>query len=767
MKLPELKEKLRNRYTVKIIAGVLVIALAAGGIGTTVYSVNAQNNTVAETEATEDNAEEMDLDGILDHVSINTEGVGKEESVYVITDATGNAQEVIVSGHLYNRDKATTLSDETNLKELENVKGDETFTQNGNKVTWQAAGKDIYYQGKTTQAVPLKQHVTYKLDGKEITPEELAGKSGKVTIRFDYENTTNYTENVNGEDVSVKVPLAAVSTVMLNENFYNVEVSNGKIKENGSSNIVVGYALPGLKESLDVDEEKLSDVNIPDYFEITADVDNFELKTAMTFVINGTEFVSMTGSMTDNIDDIVDDLSDATDKLVDGSGDLASGADKLANGAGELANGADALESGLGKMQSSLEPFIKGMGSLKTGVEAYIDGATKINDGIKSLYDGTESLTDGVNTINASAHSISAGIAALDTTLTTPMSDEEKQSTGSTAAAAAVAQVQGKISTSDIKAQAEAAYKNTMTSAESVNALASSLMANPQLTASIAAAVQETVAAQIGESNILAFQNANDGIGRAAAVKAIYNANGGDFDALVNGTISNQVSGMAAAILSGLADSSAPAVGSSVAGAVSDASVTVAKEVAYTVAIQTVEQTKATVAAGIEAEQDNGYSLVTGSRALSDGTQALTENVPTLTAGVAQLLAGSNQLVANNDALLEGMNNLSEGSGKIKEGVDKLATGSVDLSKGANKLKNGAFDLATGADKLSNGMVEFNDEGISKIVNAYDGDLKPLATRLQAVVDAGNSYQSFTGISEGTKGSVKFIYKLGAIEANK
>ena len=58
MKLPELKSKFKNRYAIRIIAGVLVVTLVA--TGSSVYSVNAAKagnaatETVEETEVSEE-----------------------------------------------------------------------------------------------------------------------------------------------------------------------------------------------------------------------------------------------------------------------------------------------------------------------------------------------------------------------------------------------------------------------------------------------------------------------------------------------------------------------------------------------------------------------------------------------------------------------------------------------------------------------------------------------------------------------------------------
>ena len=133
-------------------------------------------------------AESKLKDALDDSIKFSEKEIGKEETVYVLADSTGKERKVIVSDHLINDENKDTIEDASTLKDIENVKGDETFKQDGSKLTWQADGNDIYYQGTSTKETPVSQTITYSLDGKEVKPEELAGKSGKVTIRFDYTN---------------------------------------------------------------------------------------------------------------------------------------------------------------------------------------------------------------------------------------------------------------------------------------------------------------------------------------------------------------------------------------------------------------------------------------------------------------------------------------------------------------------------------------------------------------------------------------------------
>ena len=417
MKLPELKEKLKSKYIVRVVAGVLTIALVGTGIGATaVFAEKNSTAVTAEADSTTDSSKDADdiADKLMDSVSLKDNDADKDESVYLISDANGNVNKTIVVDHLKNKDKKDTLEDASNLSDIENVKGKEKFTQSGDKLTWQAGGKDIYYQGTATEEPPVTQKVTYYLDGKEISPEDLAGKSGKVKIRFDYTNTTSYTETVNGEKQTVSVPFAAVTGLVLGDGFENIEVTNGKAEVSDSSSVVLGYALPGLKDSLGIKDGDLdSDVNIPEYMEMTADVENFSMPAAMTFVVNASDYVSTDGIDTSDIDDMINDLKDASTQLQDGSKTLAEGTDTLSDG--------------LSTLQSKLGTFASGVGTLKSGLKTYTDGVSTLSGGLNKLNSNVPTLSNGITTLNSSAKSLNDGVALLNATVSAKFTDSEKK----------------------------------------------------------------------------------------------------------------------------------------------------------------------------------------------------------------------------------------------------------------------------------------------------------------------------------------------------
>lgn len=145
---------------------------------------------------------------------------------------------------------------------------------------WDAQGNDIYYQGNIQKELPVGLSVRYYLDGKSVSPEELKGKSGKVTIRFDYENRQYETVQINGVNQRIYVPFAMLTGMILdNDTFQNVQITNGKLVNDGDRTVVVGLAFPGLQENLNLSRDDLS---IPDSVEITADVTNFSLGMTVT-----------------------------------------------------------------------------------------------------------------------------------------------------------------------------------------------------------------------------------------------------------------------------------------------------------------------------------------------------------------------------------------------------------------------------------------------------------------------------------------------------
>lgn len=397
MKRKDLLQTLKGKHAMKVTAAVLAAALVVSSVS--VYSVNAERNgeeQEALLEKESENETEEALSRALDsEISEGSkeEQADKEETVYVISDAKGNAKEVIVSDWLKNPEQKATLSDVSDLEEIENVKGDETFTKGSdNTITWQADGEDIYYQGKTDKKVPVDVKITYYLEDKEIAPEKLAGQSGNVKIRFDYVNKEKQTITIDGKEEEIYVPFTVLTGMMLpTENFKNVTVKNGKVLSEGNHDIVVGVAFPGLKDSLAISSKDLdTSMEIPDYVEVSAKVTDFSLDMTMSAVLSDVlSDVNLTESGNlDELNDSMDELSDASGKLVDGSGELKDGADTLNSKTGDLKDGAGSLSKGV-------KEYTDGVGQLASGIGSLKEGTSKLNGNVPALLKGVSDLNKG------------------------------------------------------------------------------------------------------------------------------------------------------------------------------------------------------------------------------------------------------------------------------------------------------------------------------------------------------------------------------------
>ncbi|MCI1479576.1 MAG: hypothetical protein LKH29_01630 [Eggerthellaceae bacterium] len=407
--------KLRNIA----LAGIL----AAGVVGptyvaSTAHAEDAANQAAEQQsdqsqEGTDDsNSFVKDLLGSNDTTDADANDPTKTETVYVFNNADGSARNAIVTDWLKNVKGDQSLADVSNLTDIENTESQAGYQQDGQKLTWDAQGDDIYYKGNTTEQAPVTIKVTYWLDGQEISPDDLAGKSGHVKIRYDYTNNASFQTEVNGEQRTMYTPFVAATGLILdNSNFKNVTTVNGKIANDGDRTTVAGFAMPGLQEDLDISSD---DVDIPTYFEIEADATDFSLDTSLTAVSSNLFDSINTDDMSeDTLGDDINKMNDAMNQLIDGSSSLYDGLTQLADGAGQLDDGigtlqdstaslpasADALNSGAHQVASGADQVASGSDTLADGTSQLASGAAQLPAGVAKLYDGSDQVYRGLEAL--------------------------------------------------------------------------------------------------------------------------------------------------------------------------------------------------------------------------------------------------------------------------------------------------------------------------------------------------------------------------------
>lgn len=753
MKLPELKKKFTKKYVIRIIAGVLVVGMVGTGVSTAnVFAAKTAQESTESTESTEKDSKKSDTkdsdaesklkDALDDSIKFSEKEIGKEETVYVLADSTGKERKVIVSDHLINDGNKDTIEDASDLKDIENVKGDETFKQDGSKLTWQADGNDIYYQGTSTKETPVSQTITYSLDGKEVKPEELAGKSGKVTIRFDYTNNETVKTKIDGKEEEIYVPFAAISGMVLDDSFSNVKVTNGKVISDGKNNIVVGYALPGLKESLDVDDSDFDgDVSIPDYVEVTADVENFSLSTTMTVVMNATNFISKDGDADlSEVDDMLDTLTDATDQLKDGSGELADGVDTLKSKMGEFKDGVGTLKNGIKDYTDGASTLSTGIGTLKSGVDTLagsvptlISGVGTLKDGSASAAKGASSLKDGAGTlkkgakdVSTGANTLSNGVKDLSTGANTLSGGASDLSTGADTLSA------GATSLSDGANTLSSGAASLNDGVQSIATNMKTLVSGTQSVSDGAAQLNTGVGTLIGTLNKmgtdLAETKASIGeISEDTANNAVLQYASLQ-NALIQGivaetkgdtTAANDIYAQVVSQIGGTigVDSISDVAGASAAiqkisSLISQTSLKVGEGVGMIGVIDTVSRklTEPDTQEQITKLQQGAASLAEGAGKVAQGASQLSTGADAAAAGSAQVAQGAADLATGATKLKKGAGDLATGAGKVADGASTLHKGASDLSDGLNTLDGGigqlkekAGSLSTGADQLKSG----------------------------------------------------------------
>lgn len=204
----------------------------------------------------------------------------KDETVYAKLNSDGTTKNITVNEHLINNTKQDTLEDLTDLKDILNINGDEKFEIKDNSLVWTSNGQDIIYQGKIEKDLPISVDIKYYLDGEEKELKDIIGKSGRISISLNYHNNEKHNVKVGDTYEELYTPfVVTTATTIDSKNNSNVEVTNGKIVNNGTKFVVVALASPGLYESLNIDK-----LSTTDNITISYDTTSFELSSIYSVV---------------------------------------------------------------------------------------------------------------------------------------------------------------------------------------------------------------------------------------------------------------------------------------------------------------------------------------------------------------------------------------------------------------------------------------------------------------------------------------------------
>lgn len=639
----------------------------------------------------------------------------KEETVYVTADPDGTPKKTIVSDWLKNAGTVTEVADVSSLNHIENVKGDETFDSSEHqKLTWKTDGADIYYQGTTNQEAPVGIEITYKLDGKAISPEDIKGKSGKMELNIRYINHQKQTVDVSGSSAEMYTPFTMVSAMMLStEHFTNVSVDHGKVLSDADKDIVIGVGFPGLKENLNLQGEEDLDVDIPESVTVTAEVSDFEMGAVFTAAASDIMDEAGLGNVQnfDDLEDAVTKLSDASSELVDGSKTLSDGTNTLSDKSFELKDGINQLADGITTYTNGVSSLAAGTTELRGGVQSLKNGADQLAEGAKGLQDGIAAAKDGADQliggyeagVVSGAKSLAEGTAKLN------------EAAGSMA---------------DQLSQAEGLLPT--------------------------------------EEEMTKLLGLGDAVGSQAGAGAAEGAIGAAKQVIAQASGELGLTEEQTAALCGALDSQegaiADAVGSSVADAVNAQTGTFGEKLGQ---LGQVSQ----MAGEVGELQGITQQLSDGAAALNDGIGQLYGGTQNLQSGLTELKDGAGQLGEGIQAAGDGINTLEAGAENLEAGANTLnessaliTGGAAKLSAGGDQLTEGTGELAGGAETLKDGMSEFKSSGIDKLSEVFNGDIQELKDRINKMEELGKNYQTFSGKDASMNGSAKFIIETKEIK---
>lgn len=299
----------------------------------------------------------------------------KNETVYSKIDTNGNVIKTTVTDKLINDNKLDTITDLTDLDKIINLSNNNTFNKDNNQITWNTSGNNLTYQGISNKELPISINISYKLDGNSITVDDLLGKSGHVDITLKYTNNERNLVYVNGTNTYLYTPfIVTMGTIIKDTDATNLKITNGKIINNGLSNILVGISAPGLYESLNMYE--LKDL---DTITISYDTTSFNLPTIYNVA---------TSKLLENNDlsifDNLNTLTSASTSLKENIDALTEGSNKLLESSITLNNGTSQIYQNLSYVNQKLKEINEGAINLDNGLNDIINTLNKVKESLNN-----------------------------------------------------------------------------------------------------------------------------------------------------------------------------------------------------------------------------------------------------------------------------------------------------------------------------------------------------------------------------------------------
>ena len=751
------------------------------------------------------------LFSILAYSALPVMAYTKEESVYSKLDSNGMVYQTTVSNHLKNTEKSELLKDISDLMNIENVSGDQEFSEENGKLIWKAEGEDIYYQGNSNKELPIECKITYKLNGEEISKEDIIGKSGVVKIKFEFTNKEQREVLINGKMQTMYVPfVVGMGTVIDNENNKNIEITNGKAIDNGNKSMIFGVALPGMQESLGINKNT---IEIPSTIEISMETKNFEMNEIYCFAtpkLIEEDDIELFNNV-DKIYSMANELKDGSNQLVQGSKQLSDGASKLNNGTHELSK----------ELNAQIAKYENARNKLANKEELEEKIVSIINSEMKKLMPELQTLAEeeAKNVVKANLKgengleekTAQTALAFTKTAINTKLQELANSNAEITIPEELMNQIQNDLLI---------ALKN-VESKQDVQVLENTIkeLIIKDLTDTVKTKTNEVITTNVDamktnitdptalmtESEKVALNQSKNQIAQAM-VPGIKMQNPNLTDEKAFAQALNSVNQLVTSVSKGtmdktldqvknqaptMAENTVKEIASNLSTnealekAISDYSNKIVTELKQAIGEETLNVIKDNIKKEIITELKNSFMNDKTLQTQISGMvkEEINPTIDSIAEQTAKKLAEdftedlANQIASNlikkqlNGELSE--TELDKELSKYEDLINSKL-GEVDnqvktLKDALNQLTDGTNQLANGANELQNGMSKFDEEGIQKIYNIVNNNVKDLQVRIEKLRELSNEYNSFTNIDENAKGNVKFIMMIDSLkkEENK
>ena len=635
----------------------------------------------------------------------------KEEVVYVNLDDNGSVKDVEVV-NIFNVDKTSVITDYGDYSSVRNMNTTDKISYLNGKTTIDAGKGRIYYEGKQKDnTIPWDISITYFLDGKEYSADEIAGKSGKLKIKI------KITDNKQSDD-NFFDGFALQTTVTLDTDKCSNITANGATEANVGSNKQLTYTtMPSkgadIEIKADVKDFEMSGISInavPLSLEI--DVDDKALTDKVSEMSNATSKINDGAK---SVDDGAGELKNSVKgELKDGSIKLLDGAEDLKNGASELKGGTVQLKDGTSSLKVGAESLDSGVNSLNTGMKT-------VENGLKQLNKKSDTLTDGSSQIKTSLITIQSALngVSLSTDKLTELSSASSQiKSGITQITSGIEQLEQNTSFQAYEAvmaqnglDVESLRQNNAAAAENITLTIASLQTQIETLkqAGFDTTELETQLASLSQVAQLLYANnlcidgaesylnlVNSSIDELLAGAKNLETEYEEFDKAINELVNN-VSNLSynVSVLAG--------------------------------AINLLVESYGEFDSGLNEYTNGVAAIVSGFKEISSGCTTLTNGSKELYSGAKLLDDNTSLVVIGAKSLYSGTDSLNTGAKSLDQGVNKLIDGAEKLQSGTGKLKDGTKQLS---DKTSGLYVEISDK-IDEMIDSMTGsdiELKSFAS---------------------------------------